>query len=296
MKKLAICIVAVTGLIATPALAADLAVKAPPPAPAPVYSWNGWYAGLNVGGTWSNSDISVSSSNLQFCSESQGCGGGLETALASAQGATNVFSGKNSGIIAGVQLGYNWQVNSWVAGFEADIQGIGTHNNGRESSNATVGLSGDPSASVTTNLTVTKQIDYFGTVRGRLGWLVNPTLLVYGTGGLAYGGLKSSTSVSQTLNGDFTGVALFPSTNSSISETRAGWTAGGGLEWMFIPQWSVKAEYLYYDLGNVTYSGQLVDAFTTPNQSPAPAFFTNNVQTTTRFNGNIVRLGLNYHF
>ena len=199
-----------------------------------------------------------------------------------------MFSGKTSGILAGVQLGYNWQfANSWVAGFEADIQGIGIHNNGRKSSSATVGIVGDPGHSVTTNMTVTKEIDYLGTVRGRLGWLVNPTLLVYGTGGLAYGGVKSSTSISQTLPGDFSGVVLNPSVNSSISETRAGWTAGGGLEWMFIPQWSVKAEYIYYDLGHVTYNGLLVDGFTNPN-TPG-AFFTNNVQTTTRFNGNIVR-------
>jgi hypothetical protein len=102
MKKLATYIVAITGLIGTPAFAADMAVKAPPPPsePAPVYNWAGWYAGLNVGGTWSDSDISVTSSNLQFCPS---CGFGLETALASAQGATNVFSGKTSGIVAGVQ-------------------------------------------------------------------------------------------------------------------------------------------------------------------------------------------------
>ena len=220
-----------------------MAVKAPPappPEPAPVYNWAGWYAGLNVGGTWSDDAISVTSSNLQFCPSSS-CNAGLATALASAQGATNVFSGKTSGIVAGVQLGYNWQfANSWVAGFEADIQGIGTHNNGRESSSATVGIFGFPGHSVTTNMTVTKEIDYLGTVRGRLGWLVNPTLLVYGTGGLAYGGVKSSTSISQTLT-EVSGVVLNPSVNSSISETRAGWTAGGGLEWMFIPQWSVKA-------------------------------------------------------
>ncbi len=145
MKKLAAYIVAVTGLFCTPVLAADLAVAppAPSPEPAPVSNWAGWYAGLNLGATWSNSDISVSSSNLQFC-PSPDCSVGLETAFASAQGATNVFSGKTSGIIAGVQLGYNWQANSWLVGFEADIQDIGTHNNGRESSSATVAISASP--------------------------------------------------------------------------------------------------------------------------------------------------------
>ena len=74
MKKLTIYIVAVTGLIGTPVFAAEMAVKAPPHGPAPVYNWAGWYAGLNLGGTWSDGDISALS-NLQFCSQSQNCGG-----------------------------------------------------------------------------------------------------------------------------------------------------------------------------------------------------------------------------
>jgi len=64
---------------------------------------------------------------------------------------------------------------------------------------------------------------------------------------------------------------------------------------MFLPRWSVKVEYLYYDLGRVTYDGLLAAGFETP-VPPNPAFFTNNVQTSTRFNGNIVRAGLNWHF
>jgi len=62
---------------------------------------------------------------------------------------------------------------------------------------------------------------------------------------------------------------------------------------MFLPRWSVKLEYLYYDLGRVTYNGVLVDGCTGCGGVP---FFTNNVQTTTRFNGNIVRGGVNWHF
>jgi outer membrane immunogenic protein len=62
---------------------------------------------------------------------------------------------------------------------------------------------------------------------------------------------------------------------------------------MFAPQWSVKLEYLYYDLGRVTYNSLLVDPLI---GGPVPNFFVNNVQTSTRFNGNIVRAGLNWHF
>ncbi len=81
MKKLLNAIGAL-GLIGTPAFAADMAVKAPPPAPAPVYSWTGWYIGGNVGGTWSNDPISVNTTNQQFCTTAQECNGGLDIALA----------------------------------------------------------------------------------------------------------------------------------------------------------------------------------------------------------------------
>jgi outer membrane immunogenic protein len=291
VKKFAI-IIAIAGLFGTPALAADMAVKAPPPPPpAPIFSWTGWYAGLNAGVTWSNNSIDVTTTNLQFCDA--GCGGGLETALASAQGATGIFSGNTNGLIGGGQFGYNWQFNSiWVAGFEADIQGVGSK---VTRANATIfGLPSFPCCSVTSLLSVTKENEYLGTVRGRLGWLATPNMLVYGTGGLAYGGVKASTRVVQSLNGGFGGVDLVPSAVLGVSQTRTGWTAGGGLEFMIAPQWSAKVEYMYYDLGRVTFNGLLVDAITTP--FIPPNFFTNNVQTSTHFNGNIVRVGLNYQF
>jgi len=136
-------------------------------------------------------------------------------------------------------------------------------------------------------------MDYFGTVRGRLGWLAYPSLLVYGTGGLAYGGVKSSMTANQTNINFSPGIQFNPSASGGISQTRTGWTAGGGFEWMLDPHWSTKVEYLYYDLGNVTYNTLLVDGCPACGTFP---FFTNSVQTTTRFNGNVVRVGLNYQF
>ena len=90
-------------------------------------------------------------------------------------------------------------------------------------------------------------------------------------------------------------IARYPSGTSSRpitrSNTRPGWTAGGGLEWMFSPNWSVKAEYLYYDLGKVTFGvGGLTLA------TAGATFFTDLPVASTRFNGHIVRVGLNYHF
>ena len=92
-------------------------------------------------------------------------------------------------------------------------------------------------------------IDYLGTVRGRLGFLVTPTLLVYGTAGLAYASANLSATYTTYDLANFYGPGL---ANPQNSDTRVGWTAGGGVEWMFLPNWSAKLEYLYYDLGSVT--------------------------------------------
>ena len=78
---------------------------------------------------------------------------------------------------------------------------------------------------------------------------------------------------------------------ASLSDTRVGWTAGAGFEWKATSLWSFKLEYLYYDLGTVTTNSQMIDPLF---GFPVPNYFVNNVQTTTRFNGNIVRVGLNY--
>ena len=93
------------------------------------------------------------------------------------------------------------------------------------------------------------------------------------------------------------GPAIYPAVFStgSFSGTRVGWTAGGGLEWLFAPNWSVKAEYLYYDLGSVTSNLTLTQINLLAVGGPAP-WGVAGVRSTTRFNGNIVRAGLNYHF
>jgi outer membrane immunogenic protein len=79
----------------------------------------------------------------------------------------------------------------------------------------------------------------------------------------------------------------------SFSDTRLGWTVGGGLEWMISPNWSFKAEYLYYDLGSVTYAlSPLVTTSNIPGEGPTSVV---NPQSTTRFNCQIARVGVNFH-
>jgi outer membrane immunogenic protein len=245
------------------ASAADLPSKKmapllPPPPPPPL--WSGFYVGLNAGYSWDEKgNVAVSSPASIWSVGVSGSG---------------VLAPSNEGFIGGGQIGYNYQfANVFVAGVEADIQGLAS-----DGGSATgVGLQ----APVLSTLTASKTLDYLGTVRGRLGYLITPTLLAYGTGGLAYGQASLSASVYQSIGGVGTG-----SSSVSFSDTRVGWTAGGGVEWLFLPQWSAKAEYLYYNLGSVSAAGNL-------SFNGAPVGVT---AVSSQFKGHVVRAGVNYHF
>jgi outer membrane immunogenic protein len=126
-------------------------------------------------------------------------------------------------------------------------------------------------------MTANEKLDWFGTVRGRVGVTFDRALL-YATGGLAYGHATLSTALTRT-----TGCAGNNCQNGSTADTKFGWTVGGGLEWAFANNWSVKGEYLYYDLGSLSHT--MVD--------PAfPAVF--NASASLR--GSVARAGLNYKF
>jgi outer membrane immunogenic protein len=265
-------------LSAGTALAADLpSLKGPPAYIPPPPLWTGFYAGVNAGGTWSaNNSVDTISTPLFPVGLNPLVPPGL-AALATA----SVPVGSGDGFIGGGQIGYNWQISgSFVAGVEADIQGV-TRSGGAGTVEASAFVL---APFIVSTLSSTRSVDYLGTVRGRIGFLVTPTLLAYGGGGLAYGGVNSSASLFQAGTNGFVG-----SNNGGFSDTRVGWTAGGGAEWMFWPNWSAKLDYLYYDLGAVNYSGVSGSAF-----FATPAYGV--TQSTTRFNGHIVRAGLNYHF
>ena len=281
--------IALTG---SAAFAADLPSRAPPPVylpPPPVFTWTGLYLGVNAGGTWSNNNT-VDTATIDAFGE-PALGGGPEFGVASAALATASVPAKIDGFIGGGQIGYNFQfTNSFVAGLEADIQGIAASNGSNlVFSQATVGgFEGNP---IDQNLSSRRRLDYLGTVRGRLGFTLTPTFLVYGTGGLAYGQTRSSTSITQIVE-SAPALPNHYSSFGSFSNSRVGWTAGGGIEWLFAPNWSVKAEYLYYDLGSVTYGLSPLQNF-----NSAGTLFTNGAPVSrTRFTGNIVRAGLDYHF
>jgi outer membrane immunogenic protein len=277
------------------ALAADLTRPPPPPVylPPPT-AWTGFYLGLNAGGTWS-SDNTVDVNSVGFPNSAFAVDGSVEGSLAAGLGATRDISVSSGGFIGGGQLGYNYQFGpSWVAGIEADIQGIaGSNNTG--SVFTVVPITGFPLNFTDTSLSAGKNLDYLGTLRGRLGFLAGPTWLIYGTAGLAYGGTNADTFWTQGITGPTTvGTPYF--SNGSVNDTHAGWTAGGGVEWMFLPNWSLKVEYLYYDLGSVTFNNRFAPNVVARGPAAGNTFYAVVTQSSTRFDGNIVRAGINYHF
>ncbi len=211
------------------ALAADLPTAAPapvyvPPPPPPL--WTGFYAGLNAGYVFGGSN------NVNLLTTDIFANGAFFDVVAAdpaALSGTGVLSAHNSGFIGGGQLGYNYQFGtSVVAGIEADIQGTGARASARA-----IGTAPDPLAAAivgfpvnaVSNLFAADAVDYLGTVRGRLGFLVTPALLIYGDGGFAYGGVRQDITISTTLSSlPFGGTPV----SGGFSRTRPGCTAGGG--------------------------------------------------------------------
>jgi len=258
---------------------------------APAYNWSGWYGGLNAG--WVGGAGSASNNASIVPTENDA----PINAEVMALGATNT-AGASSGFIGGGQFGYNYQFSHlFVAGFEADIQGLtGAH---KRSSSPVPLLDLDNNvASVVTNSTTTRDLSYLGTARARIGILVAPNFLLYATGGLAYGGAKSDTTIAQSVTN--TSNPPPPTlTSGSFSRTRVGYAVGAGGEWMLSSNWSAKLEYLYYDLGSATYAtgGLAIDEHPTSLQGIGDnAVAAIATSSKVRFNDNIVRLGVNYHF
>ncbi|GAC1339831.1 MAG: porin family protein [Beijerinckiaceae bacterium] len=287
------------------AYAADLPSRKAPPvayAPPPVFTWTGFYIGANAGGTWAQNNAITTTSVAGPCNAAfAGCVAVPNYSVTSAQAATFSIPGRSRvGFIGGGQLGYNWQFNSFVAGIEADFQGIASNNNNANTNGliAVVPNVNFPGFPVVQSAYSFQKLNYLGTVRGRLGFLATPALLLYATGGLAYGGVSGSTGIVQDVavcagaGTDCRGSSL-----GAFSRTRLGYTLGGGLEWMFLPNWSVKAEYMYYDLGRVTSSSLLNQICTGATCAVNGGLFASSLATsTTRYNGHVARLGLNYHF
>jgi outer membrane immunogenic protein len=295
MKRLLIGVSAAASLLATGALAADLPVKQPvytkaPVYVDPVYDWTGFYVGGNVGYSWG------SSRSTQTLTDP-----GTGLVLNSVANKFNM-----DGVIGGAQIGYNWQRDRWVFGLEADIQATGQAGNGSAvcaggtaavlNSLCALGHVGDtrpfdvPAFPVTS--TLAESLDWFGTVRGRIGPTITPTILAYVTGGLAYGQVGASNTVGgnnitgpQGVNGSTITPFVGGFSNSTL---KVGWTVGAGVEGVISGNWTAKLEYIYVDLGNVSGS------FATGLIAPSGLFATGSYSS--HITDNIVRVGINYRF
>jgi outer membrane immunogenic protein len=246
------------------ASAADLAARPytkAPPVMVEVYNWTGFYIGGNVGYSWGRSRDTSTLTNT------------AGTVLF-----TSIDRSDLNGVVGGGQIGHNWQVQNWVWGLEADIQGTDEHGSRAFTCptaictpSAIILVAPGPAVPVSLN----QKLEWFGTVRGRAGVLVTPKVLLYATGGLAYGEVKSTETV-----GVLTGF--------SNSDIRVGYTVGAGVEGVIGGNWTAKLEYLYVDLGKVSSS------FLTT----APAFgggvLTSNFSS--RITDNVLRVGINYRF
>ena len=181
------------------------------------FSWTGFYLGLHLGYGWHEGNIHSELLPNDFFSiepDSQ--------------------DNDSDGITGGAQLGYNWQCGMFVLGAEADFSAAGING---ESHPAIIFAPTILEASQTFD----HEIDWFGTVRGRVGFTPLQRLLFYGTGGFAYAHIE------QTAGAVVVPVANYVNTRS---ETELGWTAGAGIEYALNRHWSIKAEYLYIDVGD----------------------------------------------
>lgn len=284
MKKLlsALAGIALAAPLGT-ALAADLRlpVKAPVMAPVAVYNWTGFYAGVNAGYSWGRDPIDINAIQRQrvfraFGLPAETLISDVTVPLGGSNGTANI-----DGFVGGGQIGYNWQTGAMVWGLEADLQGTGQR--GGLQFCATAGC---PIGSLVAN--VDHKLDWFGTLRARAGVLVDPRVLLYVTGGLAYGQVTTDASA---------GTIGLPLVAVSAKETRVGWTIGGGVEGALSNNWTVKAEYLYMDLGAAP--GATITSGAVLPGVPQGGFTTvldTTVNVGGRVRDNIFRLGLNYRF
>ena len=265
--------IAIASILTTSAFAADLAVKAPPIVPPVVFSWTGFYVGLNGGYSWGSTNNSFATPLLPSASQSM------------------------NGWVFGGQAGYNWQFNPrWVFGVEGDIDATGQRGTATLTPNSVVTVFVPPPAALalptittttTTAASLEEKLPWLATFRGRIGVLPSDRVLLYATGGLAVGEVKSTSLVGTTTtvvpSFGAGATATSAAALASASTTRAGWTVGAGIEGAFAPNWTARLEYLYVDLGTLNNNFVGLGAF-------APLLTTSHVT------DNIVRVGVNYRF
>jgi outer membrane immunogenic protein len=229
-------------------------------------SWTGFYGGINAGYGWARTSSTIAPNAIE-----SGTGAGNP--------AFNPLPGdlRPDGFTGGIQIGFNKQFNSFVAGIEADLSYADLDET--KSATGPVFIGGNFQTGLETRL------NWYGTVRGRLGVLAADNLLLYSTGGAAFSDAKTTLTATNAAHAPGGCAAGAPyCTNGASATSSIGWALGGGVEYALTSTWNLKAEYLHLDFGSETMTA--VDANTPGGEITATA----------KVRVDIVRLGLNYRF
>jgi outer membrane immunogenic protein len=273
LKGVAIATLTALGTVAVQA--ADLPTRKEAPAPVfvpPPFTWTGFYVGLNAGGIWpsgSRSATIVAPAAFPFPVSTFFPGG---------------LGSQSAGFIGGGQAGYNWQTGAFVLGVETDFDGTTLSKSFDSVGTPFIGT-GVPTVLLGDTLAVHAKtsLSWLGTTRARLGFVATPDnrLLIYATGGVAYGGGSANFSVFDAMTGSFWA--------GNPSSTRVGWTVGGGVEYALTNNWTIKGEYLYADLGKSNFNslGNTAALINFPGVA-----VTGHIN----YNASIFRAGVNYKF
>lgn len=216
--------------------------------------WAGFYAGGSLGYGWGDAKTTLEAKPPTF--------GDYGTSL----------KPKPTGTLFGAQAGYNWRMDRVVAGIEGDASWSGVSDKDKKSSFMFGGLlisNNNPFVSSK------QELDWLASVRARVGYLPEDNWLVYATGGPAWGKVSNKAGVGNDL-------LQFKGSNSAAN---LGWVAGGGAEWAMSKGYSVKFEYLHYDLGH---SSDISSG--TPPGAPFQTKFRWDAK------GNLLRAGMNFRF
>lgn len=286
MKKLTPCLLAIVMLCYSEFIfsASTLTMMQEP-------HWTGYYLGGNAG-YWGSQNNHVSNTGSPSFINQAYVPGASNVANALAKMANNSASLNAYGFTFGGQAGYNFQfTNAFLLGFNIDFDGI-TNSNNDVTLHKNIALV-DYDENYLGSLTVKQKINYLGTVRARLGFLYNPTFLIYATGGFAYSNVTLDTAWTAQ---ESLGSTVFPgiTTQNNSSNTLTGWAAGAGIEWLFQPNWSAMLEYTYYSLNDFNVPATLTQI----NSSLSPPVRWASAATNTALSLSLwnISVGLNYHF
>jgi outer membrane immunogenic protein len=248
------------------AYAADIPLKAPPPAApvAPVSTWTGFYVGGQIGGATFDPRCSQSNNNFLFSQN-----GNIACSSTPVNPPSFVGMPRTSNAAGGFKAGYDWQYNTVVLGVVGDLNWTSL----RSSVTGPNILEAPPGSAATAGL------DWLASIRGRLGWSFGD-LLVYGTGGVAWARVTGSNGISGTCCGDW---------NASSVSTRTGGVAGGGVEYRYSQHVSFTGEVLWYGgFGTQTFSGICSCTFPTETNT-----YTTNIQIRDVL---LATVGMNFRF